>query len=273
MERTNTGNVSIAYEDVGQGEPACVVIHGPFGNRLQLESLIEHLAAGHRVLAPDLRGTGESDRPSSGYQVADFADDVVAVCRHAGIHRAILIGHSVGAAVALEVAAREPDLVAGIAMLDGALLFPRELREQLLAGPVRGLEGPGWLEVLSGYVAARQFDPADPPDVRERVLADLPKLAPGLAGELMRDAMSQDFSDLIAAGTYPLLYIHARVPADLARLRSLRPDATVMSVIGSGHYMTMVVPDQVNPIVDEFLTKSSAAVPSHWRSEPSARTA
>ena len=259
MERTNSGNVSIAYEVAGQGEPACVVIHGPFGNRLQLESLIEHLAAGHRVLAPDLRGTGESDRPSSGYRVADFADDVVAVCRHAGVHRAVLIGHSVGAAVALEVAARVPDLVAGIAMLDGAILFSEELRTQVLAGPVRGFEGPGWLEALSGYIAAKQFDPADPPDVRARVMADLPKLAPGLAGELMRDAMSQDFSDLVAAGRYPLLYIHARVPADLARLKTLRPDATVRSVVGSGHYMTMIVPDQVNALVDDFMRNFEGA--------------
>ncbi|HEY6874856.1 MAG TPA: alpha/beta hydrolase [Candidatus Dormibacteraeota bacterium] len=253
MERANSGNVRIAYEDAGQGEPACVVIHGPIGNRLQLATLTEHLAADHRVIAPDLRGTGESDKPARGYRVADFAEDVLAVCRQAGIRRAVLIGHSAGAAIALQIAAREPSLVAGIVMLDGAILFPQELRGQLLAGPIRGFEGAGWLEALSGYVAARQFDPEDPPDVRARVMAGLPALAPALAGESMRDAMSQDFSDLVAAGTYPLMYIHARVPADLTRLKSLRPDATITSVAGSGHYLTMIVPDQVNAMVDRFL--------------------
>jgi hypothetical protein len=48
--------------------------------------------------------------------------------------------------------------------------------------------------------------------------------------------------------------VHGGIPADLARLRQLRPDALVVaSVAGAGHYMTLEVPDQVNAMLDRFL--------------------
>ena len=253
MKHATSGTLRVAYEDAGQGEPACILVHGPFGNREQLATLRDHLAANHRVLALDLRGSGESDRPDSGYRIGDFAEDVLAVCRQASVKGAVLIGHSLGAAIALEVTAREPGLVAGMVMLDGAILYPEALREQLLNGPIQALDGPAWLEMLRGYVGERMFDPADPADVKASVLETLATLPPRLAAELMRDAMSRDFSELFARGRYPLLYIHARVPADLGRMKQLRPDAIIASVVGSGHFMTMIVPDQVNAMVDRFL--------------------
>ena len=57
----------IAYEDVGQGSPAVVLIHGAFGNRFHYAAQIKHLAQRHRVLALDLRGHGESDVPQDGF--------------------------------------------------------------------------------------------------------------------------------------------------------------------------------------------------------------
>jgi pimeloyl-ACP methyl ester carboxylesterase len=53
--------------------------------------------------------------------------------------------------------------------------------------------------------------------------------------------------------TYPLLFVHAFVPADLERLKPLRPDAVVASVAASGHFLTLSVPDQVNAMLDRFL--------------------
>ena len=69
----------------------------------------------------------------------------------------------------------------------------------------------------------------------------------------MRDAFSRDFSDELATAQCPLLYIHAQVPADLERLKQLRPDAMVASVVGSGHFLTLVVPEQVSAMLDRFL--------------------
>jgi pimeloyl-ACP methyl ester carboxylesterase len=192
--------------------------------------------------------------PADGFRIVDFAEDVRAVCRAAGVDRAVLCGHSLGGTIALEVAALEPRLVAGVALLDPVVLFPEALRRQAMERLVPALAGPGWLEALRGYVASRMFGPFDPPEVRARVAQELAALPAHMPAPLMRDGMSSDFTDHLAAGKYPLLFVHAQVPADLERLKQLRRDAIVASVAGSGHFLTLIVPDQVNAMLDRFLT-------------------
>jgi len=261
LKKVSSGDVQIAYEEIGTGEPSVVLIHPPLGFRAQLGPVSEHLARSHRVIAPDLRGTGASDVPESGYAIADFAADIVAVCGAARAGRVVLCGHSLGGAIALDVAAMKPDMVAGVVLLDGAVLFPDALRDQILAGLVPALEGDGWLEALRGYFAARMFAPVDPPDLRAQILAGLAALPRQLPAAVMRDGLGRDFAPQISAGRYPLMFIHARVPADLDRLKQLRPDAVVASVAGSGHFMAQVVPEQVNAMLDRFLAILAVTAP------------
>ena len=253
MKTVTSGGVRIAYEEAGKGDPAVVLIHPPLGFRSQLGPVFEHLARSHRVLAPDLRGTGASDVPASGYTIGDFAADVVAVCRDAAVDRVVLCGHSLGAAIALDVASIQPDMVAGIVMLDGAVLYPDAVRNQVLTGLVPALEGDGWLEALRGFFAGRMFVPVDPPELRAQVLASLAALPRQLPAAVMRDGFARDFAPQIAARQHPLMFVRATVPADLDRLKQLRPDAVVASVAGSGHFMAQVVPEQVNAMLDRFL--------------------
>ena len=240
----------IAYEDVGQGSPAVVLIHGAFGNRSHYAAQIEHLARRHRVLALDLRGHGESDVPRDGYRLRDYAEDVIAVCEAAGLDRYVLCGHSMP--VALLAASLKPDRVAGAALLDGTILFPESLRSQVLVNLIPVLEGDGWAAAMQGYLVGRGIGPYDSASLKARVMAEIAAAPTQIAAPLMRDVMSSDFSQYLT-GSYPLLYVHARVPADLARLRELRPDVLLGSVVGSGHWMMLAVPDQVNAMLDRFL--------------------
>ena len=120
MKRTAISNsLRIAYEDVGQGSPAVVLIHGAFGDRSHYAAQLKHLAQRHRVLALDLRGHGESDVPQDGFWLRDYAEDVVAVCEAADLDRCVLCGHSMP--VALVAASLKPERVAGVALLDGTV--------------------------------------------------------------------------------------------------------------------------------------------------------
>jgi len=253
MKRVLSQGVEIAYEEAGRGDPAVVLIHAPFGNRSQFAAVFDHLATRHRVIALDLRGRGESAVPPDGFSISDLAGDVRAVCHAAGVDRAVLCGHSLGGTVALEVAALEPGLVAGVVLLDAVVLFPEPLRRQVVEGLVPALAGPNWQEALRGYMMGRMFGPFDPPEVRARIAQEIATFPAQMAAPLMRDGMSSDFSDHLAAGRYPLLFVHAQVPADLERLKQLRPDAIVASVAASGHFLTLIVPDQVNAMLDRFL--------------------
>ncbi len=262
MKQVLSDGVEIAFEDTGQGEPALVLIHPAFSNRSHFAPLVAHLAERHRVIALDLRGHGESGVPRDGFRIADFAQDVLAVCREARVERAVLCGHSMGGAVALTAAALDPGVAAGVALLDASVLFPEPLRRQALETLVPALEGPHWLEALRGYFGARMFGPFDPPELQPRIMEELAAVPPHMAAPVMRDVFSRDFSDELAAARCPLLFVHARVPADLERLKQLRPDAIVASVAGSGHFVVLVVPEQVSAMLDRFLAILPLAVPA-----------
>jgi pimeloyl-ACP methyl ester carboxylesterase len=75
----------IAYDDVGTGDPAVVLLHGLFENRTPYAAQVRHLAQRRRVLNIDLRGHGESDIPEEGYSLDVLADDVARVCDEAGV--------------------------------------------------------------------------------------------------------------------------------------------------------------------------------------------
>lgn len=106
----------------GQGLPV-VLLHGLASQR-RFWNLVVRRLAGVPVLALDARGHGDSAQPDTGYDLATVADDVVSAMRAAGLQRAVVAGHSWGGAVALTVAARHPELVAGVVALDGGFAEP-----------------------------------------------------------------------------------------------------------------------------------------------------
>ena len=191
----------IAYEDVGQGSPAVVLIHGAFGNRFHYAAQIKHLAQRHRVLALDLRGHGESDVPQDGFRLQDYAEDVVAVCEAASLDRYVLCGHSMP--VALIAASLNPERVAGVALLDGTILFPESLRSQVLASLVPVLEGPSANQAMQGFFLERAISPYDSAEVKAQVLAEIAAAPTQIAAPLMRDVMTEDFSQFLT-GSFPL---------------------------------------------------------------------
>lgn len=104
----------MGFEDTGRG-PGVLFLHGyPLGRKLwrpQLEQLLWTI----RVLAPDLRGHGDTDAPAGPYTMARLADDVVAFLDAREAHEPVVVcGLSMGGYVALELAARHPKRVAGL---------------------------------------------------------------------------------------------------------------------------------------------------------------
>ena len=89
----------------GEG-PAVVLIHGITGRSDQWEPAIEHLAAAHTVLAPDLLGHGESAKPRGDYSLGAYASAVRDIMVALGHDRATVVGHSLGGGIAMKSANR-----------------------------------------------------------------------------------------------------------------------------------------------------------------------
>jgi pimeloyl-ACP methyl ester carboxylesterase len=103
----------------GAGRPL-ILVHGLASNARMWDGVAQRLAAaGHEVVTLDLRGHGRSAKPDDGYDVATIADDLAALIEGLGPSRPVLAGQSWGGNVVLELAARHPSLVGGIALVDG----------------------------------------------------------------------------------------------------------------------------------------------------------
>ncbi|HEX4949013.1 MAG TPA: alpha/beta hydrolase [Blastocatellia bacterium] len=107
----------------GRGTPV-VCLHGLTASSLSFVGLADSLAGQQAVWSLDLRGRGNSDKPAAPYGMAQHARDVAAALRVFGAESYIVVGHSMGAYVATALAAQEPDLVAGLVMLDGGYFLP-----------------------------------------------------------------------------------------------------------------------------------------------------
>jgi pimeloyl-ACP methyl ester carboxylesterase len=105
--RVDMAGVGIEYDVTGEGRPV-VLLHGfPDSGRLWRHQVPALAEAGFRVIVPDLRGYGRSDKPSvvEAYAMQALAGDVLAVMNDAGVERAHLVGHDWGAALAWGLAA------------------------------------------------------------------------------------------------------------------------------------------------------------------------
>jgi pimeloyl-ACP methyl ester carboxylesterase len=83
--------------------PAVILLHGYSDSWFSFARVLPLLPAEMRVIVPDLRGHGDSERPSTGYRIADFADDVVRLMDALDAPRAVVVGHSMGSFVARKV--------------------------------------------------------------------------------------------------------------------------------------------------------------------------
>jgi 3-oxoadipate enol-lactonase len=111
--KTTLNGVEFAWDEAGSG-PALVLLHGlPFQRGMWAPQL-SALSKRFRVIAPDLRGFGESGMPSGEPSVDTYADDIAALIAHWKTGPAILAGHSMGGYIGLAFARRHPELLRGL---------------------------------------------------------------------------------------------------------------------------------------------------------------
>jgi pimeloyl-ACP methyl ester carboxylesterase len=122
--------------------PALVLVHGLFSSHRSFEDVIEDLGARFHVIAPDLPGFGESEKPSPAryaYGVEAHAESVADLIAAFGVGRASVVGHAMGGAIALTLAAVHSELVQRLILVD-SLVYPyqRSLKARLPLVPVIG---------------------------------------------------------------------------------------------------------------------------------------
>ena len=116
----NVNGLRLHYLVAGKGEPV-ILLHGYAQNSHMWRPLIPELAKTHTVIAPDLRGFGQSSKPSGGYYKKTMAQDIHALAASLGFKHAAVVGHDIGLMVAYAYAAQYPTEVDRIVLMDAFL--------------------------------------------------------------------------------------------------------------------------------------------------------
>ena len=226
-----------------------------------MAALFEHFRALHRVVAVDLRGHGRSDAPDEPYSIAGFAEDLIWLCGELGQEQPVVIGHSMGGCVALELAARAPALPSAVVTLDGGILLHDELRRPCEALVPR-LAGDDYRESLRAFVAAH-LAPAEGSPWRERILEARPQAPQPVIAAALAAIVQWDGAAAARVCPVPLLNIcPARPVSDLARFRALCPQLRVAQLPGVSHFLHLEAPSAVTNLIEQFLTEIATQVPA-----------
>jgi pimeloyl-ACP methyl ester carboxylesterase len=165
----------IHVREAGESEVPIICVHQTPRSGDEFREVIQLLNASYRVIAMDLPGMGRSTPHPDGTEITNYADAVVAACAADGIERCHLVGHHTGAAVAAQVAAKRPSLVASLSLssppwMDAEARAARAAR----VGPgIDQVERTDDASYAQGLWAGRaSFYPIDRPDLLQRFVVD-----------------------------------------------------------------------------------------------------
>jgi pimeloyl-ACP methyl ester carboxylesterase len=253
VRRLRRDGVALCYAEAGWGEPPIVLVHGGLCDHTNLAPQLEHFGRRHRTLAVDLRGHGWSAKPQQEYTIPGFADDLAWLCREVGLCRPVVVGHSMGGLIALEVAARFAELPAAVVILDAPVVPPQAFVEAVQPF-AQAVQTPHYREAVRQFMG--QFVGfADDPEHRECLLEAMASTPQHVVASSLRNYVAYDSAAAAGACKVPVLYVSSGPWfADVTRLRALCPQLVTGQTVGSGHYHQLEVPEQVNAMIDRFLS-------------------
>ena len=152
-------NINLHYIDHHSDGPVLILLHGLTANAHAFDALIEGLQPSYRVICPDLRGNGLSDKPAFCYTIEEHVQDIIELISHLGEKKVYVGGHSFGGYVAFYIAANHPHLVNKLVILDAAKSMNPNAAN-MLAGALSRLDVtyPGFDEYIAHVKKAPYLD-------------------------------------------------------------------------------------------------------------------
>jgi pimeloyl-ACP methyl ester carboxylesterase len=244
-ERTvPSGDVEIAVTEFpNPGRPPVVLLHGVGSRGQSWWPVIDPLAARFHLYQLDLRGHGASGKPSAGYQMAHYAADLDAALAVLDLAEPRIIGHSLGALVALFWASEHPSRAAALVVEDPSLRVPPDI--------VEAFDGWQQLAALTPAQAAAWYR-QEYPDWSDadclRRAETITSTAPGVFAELRAEAQealargTTDRMHILSGVQSPTLLLYGSLelgsmvaPADAERFVQIMPHGRALQIPGAGH--------------------------------------
>jgi pimeloyl-ACP methyl ester carboxylesterase len=243
-------NVHLEYRVYGSGDPAVMLVHGWGGNAEYWHAQLDDLKARYTVVALNLAGHGASGGNRTDWSIANYAGDVATIARQIPNPHIVLVGHSMGATVALAAAPLIGSRVIGIIAVDALRsvgLPPVSSREiELKVAPFRA----DFIGATRALVSNSLFEKGADPLLVQKVSYDMSLRSPAVAIPSLQSLLAFDFATLLPAVHVPVYAINSDLaPTDVARIRKALPQFTLDVVPHTGHFLMLEAPQRFNPVL------------------------
>ncbi|PWU47954.1 alpha/beta hydrolase [Micromonospora globispora] len=208
----------------GETGPTVLAAHGITANALSWAPVADALVGRATLIAADLRGRAKSNALPGPYGLAQHADDLITVLDHLGLHRAPIVGHSMGAFVAAVAALRHPDRVSSVLLVDGGVTLQvheganiDDILEVVIGPAMRRLRMTFDSErtYLDFWRVHPALSAAWSPAVRDYALRDLVGEPPALRSSCSLEAVRRDATDTLLDEQTTTAAHRIRCPATL----------------------------------------------------------
>jgi pimeloyl-ACP methyl ester carboxylesterase len=256
--------VHIEYRIFGSGEPAVILIHGWASDANYWQQQFEALKARYTVVAVNLAGHGGSGSNRSDWSIQNYAGDVAAVAREVPNQHLVLVGHAMGATVALAAVPLIGPRVSGVIAVEAL----RSVGEPPLAAqevarrvaPFRADFVGETRKLVSESLFRRDANRV----LVQKVAYDMSLEPPAVGVASLQSLLSLDLAPLLPAVHVPVYAINSDLlPTDAARIRKALPDFTLDVLPRSGHFLMLEDPARFNPLLLKDLAAIAAAAATH----------
>lgn len=278
----------VAYQDVGSGEEALLLIHGMAGSSETWRAVIPQLSRKYRVIAPDLLGHGKSDKPRGDYSLGAFAVWLRDLLDEVGVSRATVVGQSLGGGVAMQFVYQHPDYCQRLVLISSGGLGPdvgwtlrllsapgAELILPVIApGPVltvgnklrswlssAGLQSPRGAEMWSAYSSLSDGQ------TRQAFLRTLRSVVDhrGQAvSALNRLHLTAELPTMIIWGDHDGI-----IPVEHGyAVHEARPGSRLEVLEGVGHFPHVERPSEVVDLIDDFIETTNRQYNTEAKNAP-----
>jgi len=275
----------IAYQDVGTGDEAVLLIHGMAGSSETWRAVIPQLSRKYRVVAPDLLGHGQSAKPRGDYSLGAFAVWLRDLLDELGISRATIIGQSLGGGVAMQFVYQHPDYCRRLILISSGGLGPD------VGWTLRLLSAPG-AELILPVIAPRPILTAGnklrswfgAAGIRSPRGAEMWSAYSSLSDAETRQAFLRTLRSVVdhrgqavsalnrlhMASHLPIMAIWGDqdriIPVDHAyAAQTARPDSRLEVLEGVGHFPHVERPSEVVDLIEDFINTTSQSTDTDVR--------
>lgn len=261
MKTLEHNKVKIAYIEEGQGDTTLLFVHGSFINKEYWDAQVSYFSKDYHVVAIDLAAHGASGNNRSIWNIAEFAQDVITVIKTLDLHNVILIGHSMGGDVCLEVADQLPNVVIGLVGVDyfkyAGTEMPAEFLQQV-DGILSNLQ-TNFADTNEAYARKGLLSAQTPQSLADRVVQDYrnayKEMAIPVTAQLFRYYERQ--RELLLRLKFKLHLINVDYfPTDETLLQKYAGNGyELVHMPGTSHYPMVENPEVFNGLLKEVVVK------------------